>query len=1351
MADLEEDEDRERYHELLIKLKKTTEGLLAAHTAQGVWGTYGGLRRICLDTEAILCHRIKKSRASSESYGSFWQFVQSLKWLSPSLASIIDKLNRHSQARRLGDTDMGRAWLRESVQDHTLMTQLDILISDEKHLHYFYHDDAFLCQPDYVMAMRICFRAIELGKPALLSEISPYLLRSGQVSSAPSRSSSLPINRAYRQSAAVTTGGQSAVASSLQSGINKSSDMGNKHTHLNVTYSSQLSSSNLSLVVDPSLGASSLLHQKTLSDPYFVSSLDSPGVLENLRLNPFTDAIRNSSLAEQLQNSHLHSLHPSSQLAASLDNNPQVPQEINHLGNLAANLNGVASSVPLDQSENPPIIVVSSVADTIINSDNSSSDVGVDVSPGGNEVAGIPSLSHLPASLKSETALQSNVEYGSTEGEPVIDFSGNEITGPLIMKPHKHKVKMDGSHGITGPQAAQIQFSEPDSYARLNSSVSTNGVGHSSVETVQPHRSLGHEVPIMQNYITNGGRGPHLFGDPPAATGVHAVGVQTDDRSTFNFSGNSNYDFVNSAATVNNSSASGYRSVPSSSSSSLSKSETSINLLPGATRVPSDFSDEFVKTEGSMLRQNNITALTSVDSLKPKIISVKSEPAINISHPIVTLTDSAISSDFQASYSEVPSPGPYSSARPWNDADLYKESMVSPSSSPVTRMFPGIVRSSGQVYMPHSSAQVTPEPMPATKVGLIPNVGISKQVSQPPPQTSATRRLGHKRWVSDTSAIRVDQFHQEDSVQTASTSSAAATQNAASGSTNGKARRRASEFEPPSYQGTFTKPTEGQSLMSYLTSQDFNTCANLEKENAHFRICEALIEAFESMKFTRMMKRQETGKSKSSSGSSSDEEIRELRQRIRIRKREKMMAKVRPFPSLSDEQTDTTNSQTASSPVSSDDEMSSFSGESESDEDGTDGRNIDLTMSADNQNNLTAIKSSGLNLSMASLYSDAELLRSNQQLEKNSSHDESTNPGSAESIAISLLRKFSEKHLPKASELTWLVSECDAPQRLLPLPSSTPVSPDDAENADLSTNRTRLRGNLEWAPPRAQIIFSVHPPEKRATLMNRQNFRCAGCGMRVDPAFMKRYRYCEYFGKFFCQCCHTGETSIIPGRVIEKWDFSRYPVANFSYALVEKMWQEPLFHVDTINPTLYKRVRGLETIRECRQQVVHLHSLLAICKRDPLVLKEMHKMPSHWINNDDVYSMDDFIQVKNGTMLSHLRYFISLAVAHVSDCQLCQGLGFICGMCQDQHVIFPFQLEHVIKCSVCQSCYHKECFIPEKCPKCIRLEARRRLQQEPLSPDSPDSGESDESKILLTNMDTDSSPSPLVGSADDCR
>lgn len=49
------------------------------------------------------------------------------------------------------------------------------------------------------------------------------------------------------------------------------------------------------------------------------------------------------------------------------------------------------------------------------------------------------------------------------------------------------------------------------------------------------------------------------------------------------------------------------------------------------------------------------------------------------------------------------------------------------------------------------------------------------------------------------------------------------------------------------------------------------------------------------------------------------------------------------------------------------------------------------------------------------------------------------------------------------------MSEEDAPQALLPLPKSWPVSPDEEDDS------TPLRGTREWAPPRAQIIFTPHP------------------------------------------------------------------------------------------------------------------------------------------------------------------------------------------------------------------------------------------------------------------------------------
>lgn len=76
---------------------------------------------------------------------------------------------------------------------------------------------------------------------------------------------------------------------------------------------------------------------------------------------------------------------------------------------------------------------------------------------------------------------------------------------------------------------------------------------------------------------------------------------------------------------------------------------------------------------------------------------------------------------------------------------------------------------------------------------------------------------------------------------------------------------------------------------------------------------------------------------------------------------------------------------------------------------------------------------------------------------------------------MGLLKQFEGMQLPAASELEWLVPEHDAPQKLLPIPDSLPISPDDGQHADIYKLRIRVRGNLEWAPPRPQIIFNVHP------------------------------------------------------------------------------------------------------------------------------------------------------------------------------------------------------------------------------------------------------------------------------------
>jgi len=60
---------------------------------------------------------------------------------------------------------------------------------------------------------------------------------------------------------------------------------------------------------------------------------------------------------------------------------------------------------------------------------------------------------------------------------------------------------------------------------------------------------------------------------------------------------------------------------------------------------------------------------------------------------------------------------------------------------------------------------------------------------------------------------------------------------------------------------------------------------------------------------------------------------------------------------------------------------------------------------------------------------------------------------SAETVAKSLLEKFSDRKHPAASELQWLVSFQDAPQCLLPLPEAVAVAPDDVLQVEVFTKK----------------------------------------------------------------------------------------------------------------------------------------------------------------------------------------------------------------------------------------------------------------------------------------------------------
>ncbi|XP_047230516.1 run domain Beclin-1-interacting and cysteine-rich domain-containing protein isoform X4 [Girardinichthys multiradiatus] len=519
--------------------------------------------------------------------------------------------------------------------------------------------------------------------------------------------------------------------------------------------------------------------------------------------------------------------------------------------------------------------------------------------------------------------------------------------------------------------------------------------------------------------------------------------------------------------------------------------------------------------------------------------------------------------------------------------------------------------------------------------------------------------------------------------------------------------------------GMFRKPSKGQSLISYLSEQDFGSCADLEKENAHFSISESLIAAIELMKYN-ILRQEEEGEEEGDS----DSEIQQLKQKIRLRRQQIRRSRLPPCTTSQHRTPNFHSTDSGGSRRSSQDSYQGLSDSGSADE----VEECELQDGCEGQS-LLAVSQSGLSLSLASLFSDlyqrcqnvrsqqladADIKRSVSSSGRSFMSSESISPSflqsnSAESVAMGLLRQFEGMQLPAASELDWLVPEHDAPQKLLPIPNSLPISPDDGEHADIYKLRIRVRGNLEWAPPRPQIIFNIHPAPKRKVIVAKQNFRCAGCGTRIDPDYIKRLRYCEYLGRYFCQCCHENAQAVVPGRVLRKWDFGKYYVSNFARDLLSKIAGDPLFNPSDINSSLYKKIKSLESVRVLRMQLFHMKNLFKMCRFAKEVLDQFDILPGHLTEDLHLFSLNDLTAVRNGELVPRLKELLKLGTMHVASCVLCQAKGFVCEFCSnDKDIIFPFQLSKCQRCEECHACYHQSCFRTGKdCPRCLRLAERR--------------------------------------------
>ncbi|XP_027629259.1 differentially expressed in FDCP 8 homolog isoform X2 [Tupaia chinensis] len=221
----------------------------------------------------------------------------------------------------------------------------------------------------------------------------------------------------------------------------------------------------------------------------------------------------------------------------------------------------------------------------------------------------------------------------------------------------------------------------------------------------------------------------------------------------------------------------------------------------------------------------------------------------------------------------------------------------------------------------------------------------------------------------------------------------------------------------------------------------------------------------------------------------------------------------------------------------------------------------------------------------------------------------------------------------------------------------------------------------------AEYELSICPE----TGLDSQDYRCAECRAPISlRGVPSEARQCDYTGRYYCGLCHWDDMAVIPARVVHNWDFEPRKVSRSSMRYLALMASRPVLRLREINPLLFSYVEELVEIRLQDRQ--------------------------HFVENDEMYSIQDLLEVHLGRLSCSLTETHTLFAKHIKlDCERCQAKGFVCELCREGDVLFPFD-SHTSVCTDCSAVFHRDCYYDNSttCPKCARLTLRKQsLFQEP--------------------------------------
>lgn len=161
------------------------------------------------------------------------------------------------------------------------------------------------------------------------------------------------------------------------------------------------------------------------------------------------------------------------------------------------------------------------------------------------------------------------------------------------------------------------------------------------------------------------------------------------------------------------------------------------------------------------------------------------------------------------------------------------------------------------------------------------------------------------------------------------------------------------------------------------------------------------------------------------------------------------------------------------------------------------------------------------------------------------------------------------------------------------------------------------------------------------------------------------------------------------------------------------MNERPVIDLEIKNPKLFIYVQNLSLVKKLRTNLNDMRRYLTECRiaSSSKLLENTIGGKRHLIQCVNMYSIGDLIGVENGTLVEFLNKLFAIYEQHIRKCELCTGRGYLCEICNNIEVLFPFD-DGAVHCKKCSAVYHRACWLRknQKCPKCTRMENRKAIQ-----------------------------------------